>query len=221
MESRSLKRFRHKLLLYEFRERFDWLVSTWEYSIFRTLDGAQTWEEFSTPFPLTSIFFVDAARGWGGGSNGEIYYTSDGGQNWVAQASPLGRRVNELKFTNASMGWAEGPSGAILHTTNGGTTFVEQAPPSLPLPQELTLYQNHPNPFNPSTTITFSVPTSGHVALKIYDLLGREVLTLVDELMFSGHHQATLDARTLSSGIYFYRITARESSRTKKMLLLR
>ncbi|MCI0514228.1 T9SS type A sorting domain-containing protein [candidate division KSB1 bacterium] len=79
---------------------------------------------------------------------------------------------------------------------------------------------NYPNPFNPSTTIEFSLPTSNHVVLKVYDVLGKEILTLVDETLAAGQHQVHFDARHLASGVYFYKIQAGDFTRMKKMVLM-
>lgn len=89
------------------------------------------------------------------------------------------------------------------------------------LPREFSLSQNYPNPFNPSTTITFAVPKSGFVELKVYDILGREVATLVNERLEPGWHTATWDAAGFASGVYLYRMKAGSSVETKKLLFMR
>lgn len=89
------------------------------------------------------------------------------------------------------------------------------------VPGNYTLYQNHPNPFNPMTIITYEIAAVSHVALKIYNLLGQEVTTLVNEQKGPGTYSITWDARNFSSGVYFYRLTAGEFSSTKKLVLMR
>jgi hypothetical protein len=89
------------------------------------------------------------------------------------------------------------------------------------VPFRFALEQNYPNPFNPSTMISYQILASGHVTLKVYDVLGREVGTLVDEVMRPGKYEATLDAGSLSSGVYFYRLRAGSFNATKKLLLLK
>jgi len=84
-----------------------------------------------------------------------------------------------------------------------------------------SLSQNYPNPFNPSTVIQYQIPQSGKVTLIIYDMLGREVRTLVNEFQQNGIHTVTFDALHLSSGVYFYRIQSGSFIETKKMLLLK
>jgi hypothetical protein len=83
------------------------------------------------------------------------------------------------------------------------------------------LEQNYPNPFNPITTIRDSVPATARVALKVFDILGREVETLVDDLQTSGSYSISYDARNLSSGVYFYRLQTADFSQTKKFLLVK
>jgi tetratricopeptide (TPR) repeat protein len=78
---------------------------------------------------------------------------------------------------------------------------------------------NYPNPFNPTTIINYQLSKSGHVTLKVYDILGREVATLVNENQNPGIHSTTFDASKLASGVYFYRLTAPGINQVKKMLL--
>lgn len=88
------------------------------------------------------------------------------------------------------------------------------------LPTEFALEQNIPNPFNPSTTIAFAVKEKCRVTLKVYDIMGREVLSLVDQDYAPGFHQVVLDANRLPSGTYLYRIRMKDFHAVKKMVLL-
>jgi hypothetical protein len=89
------------------------------------------------------------------------------------------------------------------------------------LPAQFELEQNYPNPFNPSTKIRFTIPEAGLVTLKVYNLLGQEVITLLNEEQTSGVYEVTFDAAQLPSGIYFYSINAGDFVATKKMILLK
>ena len=89
------------------------------------------------------------------------------------------------------------------------------------LPRGFRLDQNYPNPFNPMTTLEFALPQRAHVTLKVFDLLGREVSTLVDKELGPGEYTIVFDAEDLPSGVYFYRIEAEEFVRTKKLILLK
>jgi hypothetical protein len=92
-------------------------------------------------------------------------------------------------------------------------------PPSLP--SEFRITEVYPNPFNPSTTISFDLPRAGHISLRVLDLLGREVAVLKDGFLETGTHAAIFDGSKLSSGIYFARLDAGEFSRTRKLVLLK
>jgi hypothetical protein len=96
------------------------------------------------------------------------------------------------------------------------------------IPKEFVLYQNYPNPFNPTTKINWQSPVGSHQTLKVYDVLGNEVATLVDEYREAGVYEVKFDAGKISSGIYFYRITIHSDklragvlTETKKMTLLK
>jgi len=99
------------------------------------------------------------------------------------------------------------------------TTDVQQS--STEPPKAFSLHQNYPNPFNPSTRIAFSVQVSGFTSLKVFDVLGREVATPVDENLNAGSYDATFDAKGLASGVYFYRLQAGSFRDTKKLIVLK
>ncbi|MDY0082964.1 MAG: T9SS type A sorting domain-containing protein [Ignavibacteriaceae bacterium] len=89
------------------------------------------------------------------------------------------------------------------------------------LPKKFSLEQNYPNPFNPNTTIKFELPKDGFVSLKIYDILGNEITTLVNEEKPTGRYEINFDASALVSGVYIYKLESAEYISTKKMLLLK
>ena len=92
---------------------------------------------------------------------------------------------------------------------------------STEIPAKYSLSQNYPNPFNPSTNLEFGVSKLGFVSLKIYDLLGKEVVTLVNEKLNPGKYRVEFDGSSLTSGVYFYRITSGDFTETKRMLLVK
>ena len=89
------------------------------------------------------------------------------------------------------------------------------------LPKEIILSQNYPNPFNPSTTIKYQLPTKSNVRLEVFNILGQWVATLVDAEQQAGNYQILFDAKTLSSGMYFYRIATGANVKSCKMMLIR
>ena len=87
--------------------------------------------------------------------------------------------------------------------------------------KQYELMQNYPNPFNPSTTISFDIPVASHVKLLIYDILGREIKTLVDKVKSPGKYKISWNASGLADGIYLYSLKAGNYSETKKLILLK
>lgn len=102
--------------------------------------------------------------------------------------------------------------------TYGTLTSVQGARENVS-PKDFDLSQNYPNPFNPSTTISYDLPVRPHVTLKIFNVLGQEVATLVNGKVRPGKHQVQWDARRLSSGVYFYRLDAGQYTTNRKMIL--
>ena len=89
------------------------------------------------------------------------------------------------------------------------------------VPSVYSLKQNYPNPFNPTTNIQFAIPKAGFVTMKVYNLLGQEVSTLVDEYKNAGTYKVDFNASNLSSGVYFYKIDAGNYTNVKKMILMK
>lgn len=107
----------------------------------------------------------------------------------------------------------------IVGTTRGALTGILNEKTTLP--SSFSLQQNFPNPFNPTTTISFSLPVKTNVQLKVYNILGIEVANIIDGTIEAGFHSATFDASKLSSGIYFYKLIAGNFEQTLKMVLLK
>lgn len=104
-----------------------------------------------------------------------------------------------------------------LDATDELTSVVE----STEIPTDLILYQNYPNPFNPTTTIKFTIPRRGYIELKVYDLIGKEIRTLVRGNRLAGNHFVQFNGRELSSGIYLYKLEFSSFSKVKKFVLLK
>lgn len=102
-----------------------------------------------------------------------------------------------------------------------GNTFIGIKPISTEVPAEFSLQQNYPNPFNPSTIIRFLIKDSRSVSLKIFDVIGKEVTTLVNEQLKAGEYEINWDASAYASGIYYYKLVTDNFSDTKKMVLIK
>ena len=196
-------------------ESFGWITGTSEFLI--TTDGGLNWNfrDVPTNGGLYSAYFVNQNIGWIVG--GKVWRTTDGGVNWINSFNGT-QNLYSVYFVNENIGWTVGEDGIILKTTDGGTTFLEE---KSEIPIENILSQNYPNPFNPVTTIAYEIQQTAFVTLKVYDILGREVATLVNDEKSSGSYEIQFSAEELTSGIYFYQLKAGEYSETKKMILLK
>jgi photosystem II stability/assembly factor-like uncharacterized protein len=190
-------------------------------SVYRTLDGGTTWELFTSPHTGwgNDIEFVpgDPLKVWMT-DNSKLYFSTDTGKTWTAQPSVAGGR--DIIFLNDKYGWLLGDNGVLYRTTTGGLVEVIDHSAHAE-PETFSLHQNYPNPFNPSTTIEFSLSHSGYVTLKIFNLLGAEVATVVARDLAAGRYTVDWDAAGLPSGVYLYRLVAGSLVDTRKMVLMK
>jgi photosystem II stability/assembly factor-like uncharacterized protein len=186
--------------------------------IARTTDGGNIWvQQYSETFNKV-VSFVDENNGWAVGES--ILGTSNGGEEWYHQFNGFLLNLASASFVSDTVGWVTGRYGTILKTTNGGIIVeVENNYPKPPT--NILLSQNYPNPFNPVTSLQYTVGSRQFVTIKIYDLLGREIATLINEEKPAGEYKVEFNAANLPSGIYFYRIKAGSYINTKKMVLLK
>jgi photosystem II stability/assembly factor-like uncharacterized protein len=192
----------------------------------KTTDRGENWNDiFIGPNSFFDIQFINPNTGWiaGGSIEGDIKITSNGGINWQTQYINTNTSLNSINFVNESSGWACGYFGTVVHTSTGGIGIKKI---NDKIPESFRLQQNYPNPFNPVTKIRFELPSMTNyrqlkVNLSIYDILGRELETLVNESLQAGTFEVVWNASKYSSGIYFYSLTAGEFSVTKKMVLVK
>ena len=203
--------------------------------VIRTSDGGLFWEyEPVNIFGVsTDLAFRNDYEGWATISSLKSFmFSLDSGKTWTQQVAPDSLAINDICFTDSLHGFAVGNKGAILKYIPPVVNSVEN---NEEMPLSFYLYQNYPNPFNPSTKIKykiFSVGTSfmKFVKLRVYDILGNEIATLVNEEQPPGNYEVEFnshsglpsgEARNLPSGVYFYRLQAGTYTKTMKMLLLK
>jgi hypothetical protein len=156
-------------------------------------------------------------RSTNGGSNWgtDTQLTSNSGNSGISSVSVSGSVVHVVwsdnRDGNPEIYYKRDPTGNITGIENIGSEILD----------EFQLFQNYPNPFNPSTTISYQLPVSGPVTINVYDLLGREVATLLNEEKSAGSYEVNFNASILSSGIYFYKLQAGVFVETKKMILIK
>ena len=194
-----------------------WMISYG--ATYKTTDGGENWIKYIVnTYVGNSCWFINQNDGWMCGANGTIYKTSNAGASWNLQ-SPRTPNLNYIVF-NGNTGLAFGDFGAILKTSNGGISFINDNSNYKQIP-EYNIYQNYPNPFNPVTTISYSINKSTRITIKVYDLLGRQITTLVNEIKSPGLYSVYFNGEHLPSGIYFYKLEAGHLSQIKKMILLK
>jgi len=191
-------------------------------SIRKTTDGGDTWASYlipiQTPFQLK---FFNENIGWCAGFNssqGIICRTLNGGVNWTVQAIENGNKFYDICFIDQNTGWASG--NAIISGTQNGT-LVSVGQVSTSIPEAFSLKQNYPNPFNPATKINFNIKNSTFASLKVFDMTGREVKSLLNENVSAGSYEINFNASELNSGVYFYTLKTNEFTETKKMMLVK
>jgi photosystem II stability/assembly factor-like uncharacterized protein len=196
--------------------------------IFLSTDNGTTWTERdsglvgntgSLAFAGTNLF---AGIEFGG-----VYLSTDYGKSWRPCNS--GWTLPAIQSIAAHGTYLFAGTGAYNGAvwTNGGvwrrplSELLSVHAESTTLPRGYTLAQNYPNPFNPTTTISFEIPSLSFVSLKVFDILGREVSTIVSEELQAGTYTRQWNAANMASGVYFYRLHAGTYSQTKQLLLLR
>jgi len=188
------------------------------------------------PYPASPPYWQDSLV---------ILYSTNGGGTWVslARLGPLQMQTapaSGSEFTPTASQWAHLsysiPTGTnslqfLAEGADGNDLYIDSicvtnAPLGIRqlssnIPNVYSLSQNYPNPFNPTTNIEFGLPKSGQVKLVVFDILGREVKTIVNEFREAGSYKVDFDASNLASGVYFYRIEASNFTEVKKMLLIK
>jgi len=217
-------------------------LTGWKSSAFgmkKTTNGGLNWvTQFIPPTHNTGILRfsnVNKDTIWGVGGTvlfpgnrqrGILYRTTNGGDNWAYQVPDtsivLGYEL--IDFVNHKNGWAYAPyERSGIHTRYGGdTTFLTKIfTENTTTPKEFYLFQNYPNPFNPTTFISYELKSSDFISLKVFDLNGKEIQTLINKKQSAGSYTIEFNASNLSSGIYFYSLQTESYTETKKMILIK
>lgn len=192
--------------------------------IFRTTNLGQTWQDISSNLPEApiNVVLVDPLypnRLYVGTDVG-CFFTTNTGASWQAMGTGLpNSSVNDMQIhapTRIALAFTHGRSMWELNLDD--LTAVAE---NREIPVRMELHQNYPNPFNPTTTISFTLSRSAFVTLRVFDVRGRTVATLVHDDLPAGNHRNVFDGAGLASGVYFYRLQAGEAAQTRRMLLLK
>jgi len=202
--------------------------------IYRTIDGGLTWKAVGTDsLDLgLDIEFIpnNPAKVWLLAGN-KVLFSNDTGKTWNEEIYKPDFHTRsgfiDIEFTDSNHGWLIGREQTLpfrqhlYKTVNGGHGGIMNIKAASRLIHDYYLSNNYPNPFNPSTKITFRIPTAEHVEMTVYDLLGREVATLVNGFKNAGNYTVDFYASKLASGVYLYRIKSGDFILSKKMVLLK
>lgn len=187
-----------------------------------TKDGGLNWEQ-SRPSEIliNAISPQTGNTGWVStadfirGLPSNILYTTDRGFSWYNELS-LNETINDIE-NKGNYVWIVGSNGLIMKRSPLSTSVKKDSA----MLSSFVMYQNYPNPFNPTTTIRYQIPQDGHISLKVYDMLGREVAHLVNEVKRAGEYTVSFDGSKLSSGVYIYKLIGNNVNLSKKMILMK
>ncbi len=190
--------------------------------IYLSTNNGTTWTQIDSGLTDTYVnaIVVSGTNLFAGTNSGGVFLSTNSGTSWTAINTGLTNTyVNALAVFHANLFAGTNGSGAWRRPLSQMITSVERF--STNSPTHFSLDQNYPNPFNPTTAISYQLSANSFVSLKVYDILGREVTTLVNEKQSAGSYQVTFDASRLASGVYFYRLTAGSFVSVKKLVLLK
>jgi photosystem II stability/assembly factor-like uncharacterized protein len=186
----------------------------------RTTNGGKDWTPQDLPYrdTLRSIFFIDRLNGWMCGDNGLVLNSSDGGVQWTRQPAGTGNNLRAVHFVDGKTGWVAGANGTILKTRSAGWKDLDDRWKSN---KTTVLLQNFPNPLNQSTTFGFILLDPGRTTLTLYDILGRRVAVLLDQILPAGPYEIAWNAGGIPAGLYICRMESAKTTRAIKVVVAR
>lgn len=189
--------------------------------IFLSTNEGIDWTTVNNGLTATNVssLAVSATNLFAGTPSRGVFRSTDNGNNWSQIDTGLTTTYVQSLAINSNGYVFAGTQGGGVFRSAQVTTAIDEVVGAIP--KSYILSQNYPNPFNPSTVIRYRLPVQSHVALKVFNVLGQEATTLVDELQGPGYKSVVWNARNATSGIYFYRLQASGFSQTRKLILLR
>jgi hypothetical protein len=204
----------------------DIFAGTWSAGVFRSTNNGTNWTAANNGLPSSEVLALVSAGSnlFAASYNNGVYLSTNNGNNWSEVNNGLSfLSLRGLAVCGAYLFAGADLSGVWRRPLSDMITDVDDSENDLPT--EYSLSQNYPNPFNPSTRIKYQVSSISHVTLKVYDVLGNEIATLVNEEKAPGTHQvdfrSTINNLQLASGIYYYQLKAGDFLETKKMVFIK
>ena len=194
--------------------------------IWRSTNFGTNWfgQNSNTTLTLRSVEYSvnNSSRIYICGDGGTIIKSTNSGNVFGFQNTPTTQDLNTIFFyLGDDRGYACGNSGTILKTNNGGGAIITAINNSSGIPNEYSLGQNFPNPFNPETSIRFSIASGEMTKISVYDVSGKETEVLMNRFLNAGEYEVTFDGSNYASGVYYYRIISGTFSETRKMVLVK
>jgi hypothetical protein len=202
------------------------MVGEWGNGIFLSSDTCSTHTQISTMIPECGLTIPSVGLLVGTEDLG-VFLFSDEGDSLGSRNEGFINSINIQSLALDNNGYIYAGLGQDMILSSGGvwrrplSEIVTSIEEQTTQPTDFILSQNFPNPFNPSTKISWQLPVGSQQTLKIYDVLGNEIMTLIDEYKPAGRYEIEFNASTLPSGVYFYQLKAGSFVKTKKMLLLK
>jgi ligand-binding sensor domain-containing protein len=197
-------------------------ASTFSDGVFLSTDNDTSWSPASTPFSNFSQMVENGTNLFAGTDRG-VFLSTDNGTSWTEVNTGLKSNgilslvisgTNLFAGTGGNGVWRRPLSEMIL-------TSVEESSADRRLPENFSLEQNYPNPFNPTTTINYTLPKRSNVTLTVFNLMGQEVIQLVEGEKEAGFHEMQIDGSHLNSGVYFCRLQADGFTQARKMMIVK
>ncbi len=183
----------------------------------KTTNRGVNWEQklfLNTFYDEEGIGFINESLRWIGGWSTQTYKTTDGGISWAQDN--FGYNINRFRIMNDTLSYAVGK-----HVYRYSRYPIGIKPISSEVPSEFNLFQNYPNPFNASTKFKIQISKLSDVKVTVFDILGREVETIVNEQLNAGTYEVEWDALSCPAGTYFYKLQAGDFMGSRKMVLIK
>jgi photosystem II stability/assembly factor-like uncharacterized protein len=190
--------------------------------IMQSTDAGISWDyyEIGVYGQALSVSFRTENEGWAVVPNSESFVaTYDYGVTWLDYIAPNSAKLYDIIFTDSLTGYAVGQEGVIVKYKYQPPVFVNEN--LLPVVGDFILYQNFPNPFNPSTSISYYLSEPGKVSVNIYNILGTQIATLIEDYKSSGNYSVVWNAENEPSGVYYFQLNVNGKIATRKMVLLK
>jgi len=205
--------------IYSLATNGSYIFSGTSVGVFASTDNGQTWTQTALNNQTINSLNVIGSNVFAGSNGTGIYVSRDNGLTWVQKNEGMGNQIIHTIATSTDYVFVGTDASWVWKRLLSDIIALRNI--SSEIPEKSNLFQNYPNPFNPSTKIEFAIPKQSFTKLVVYDMIGRQITTLVNEQLVPGTYSVNFDGTNLASGVYFYRLEAGEFVDTKRMVILK